>query len=164
MTVDDDKTTSDIIKVPKFDHSNKTVSRDSRIRAYTQSFKFAGMAKYGTAGGALFQPLAITKAGATPGCFGTSFVISRSPMVPSLAAHDPEVFMTRLLDEGWESDSNHVAFAPFATACFHIICTRYLEQTSSHLIGKLKSFVKARMSFGKHVKNPLKWTSTVESS
>ena len=67
MTVDDDKTTSgDNIKVPKFDHSNKTVSRDSRIRAYTQSFKCAAMAKYGTAGGALFQPLAITKAGATP--------------------------------------------------------------------------------------------------
>ncbi len=67
MAVDDDKTTSgDNIKVPKFDHSNKTVSRDSRIRAYTQSFKCAGMSKYGTAGGALFQPLAITKAGATP--------------------------------------------------------------------------------------------------
>ena len=68
-------------------------------------------------------------------------------------AHDPEVFKTRLLDEGWESDSNHVAFAPFATADFHIIWKRYLEQTSSHLIGKLKSFVMARMSFGKHVKN-----------
>ncbi len=60
---------------------------------------------------------------------------------------------------------NHVAFArSFATACFHSICTRYLEQTSSHLIGKLKSFVMARMSFVKHVNNPLKWTSTVESS
>ena len=70
-------------------------------------------------------------------------------------AHDPEVFKTRLLDEGWKSDSNHVAFAPFATACFHVICKRYLEQTSSHLIGKLKSFVMAHMSFGKHVKNPL---------
>jgi hypothetical protein len=45
-------------------------------------------------------------------------------------AHDPEVFKTRLLDEG----------------------------------KKLKSFVMARMSFGKHVKNPLEWTSTVESS
>jgi hypothetical protein len=32
-------------------------------------------------------------------------------------AHDPEVFKTRLLNEGWESDSNHVALAPFATAC-----------------------------------------------
>jgi hypothetical protein len=69
-----------------------------------------------------------------------------------------------LLDEGWEPDFNHVAFAPFATACFHSICKRYLEQTSSYLIGKLKSFVMARMSFGKHVNNPLKWTSTVESS
>ena len=39
-----------------------------------------------------------------------------------------------------------------------------LEQTSSHLIGKLKSFVVARTSFGKHVKNPLKWTSTVEAA
>jgi hypothetical protein len=69
-------------------------------------------------------------------------------------ALDPEVFKTRLLDEGWESDSNHMVFAPFATACFHIICKRYLEQTSSHLIGKDKSFVMARTSFGKHVKNP----------
>ena len=64
-------------------------------------------------------------------------------------AHDPEVFKTRLLDEGWKSDSNHVSFAPFATACFHVICKRYLEQASSHLIGKLKSFVMAHMSFGK---------------
>jgi hypothetical protein len=93
------------------------------------------MSKYGTAGGALFQSLAITKAGATP---------------PSLHFA--------------KKDFNHVAFAPFATACFRSICTRYLEQTSSHLIGKLKSFVMARMSFGKHVNNPLKWTSTVESS
>jgi hypothetical protein len=100
MVVNDDKTTSgDNIKVPKFDHSNKTVSRDSRIRAYTQSFKFAAMTKYGTAGGALFQPLAITKAGATP---------------PSLHFA--------------KKDFNHVAFAPFATACFRSICTSYLEQ------------------------------------
>jgi hypothetical protein len=41
-------------------------------------------------------------------------------------AHDPEVFKTRLLNEGWVSDFNHVAFAPFATAGFHIICKRYL--------------------------------------
>ncbi len=54
-------------------------------------------------------------------------------------AHDPEVFKTRLLNEGWVSDFNHVAFAPFATADFnhvafapfttagfHIICKRYL--------------------------------------
>ena len=56
-------------------------------------------------------------------------------------AHDPEIFKVRLLDGGWKSDSNHVAFAPFATACFHVICKRHLEQTSSHLIGK--SFVMA---------------------
>ena len=30
---------------------------------------------------------------------------------------------------------------------------RYFEQTSSHLIGKRKSFVVAHTSFGKHVKN-----------
>ena len=41
-------------------------------------------------------------------------------------AHDPEVFKTHLLDEGWEPDSNHVAFAPFATACFHITLSRPL--------------------------------------
>ena len=140
MAVDDDKTTSgDNIKVPKFDHSNKTVSRDSRIRAYTQSFKCAAMAKYGTAGGALFQPLAITKAGATPPSlhFAKKGKIAKESDGAIIDAHDPEVFKTRLLDESWEPDSNHVAFAPFATACFHSICTRYLEQTSSHLIGKL---------------------------
>jgi hypothetical protein len=41
--------------------------------------------------------------------------------------HDPDVFKTRMLNEGWESDSNHVTFAPFATAGFHIIFKRYLE-------------------------------------
>ncbi len=55
-------------------------------------------------------------------------------------------------------------FAPFATICLHAITKRYLEQTSSHLIVKLMSFVVARTSFGKHVKNPLKWTSTVEAA
>ena len=65
MIVDEDKTTSDI-KVPRFDDSNKTILRDTRIKVYTQSFKCAAMVKYGTVGGALFQPLAITKAGATP--------------------------------------------------------------------------------------------------
>ena len=77
-------------------------------------------------------------------------------------AHDPEVFKTHLLEDGWEADTNHVKFSHFATMCFHALSKRYLEQTSSHLIGKLKSFVVARMSFGKHVKNPLKWTSIVE--
>jgi hypothetical protein len=66
-------------------------------------------------------------------------------------------------EDGWSADSKHVRFAPFDTTCLHAISRRYLEQTSSHLIGKLKSFVVARTSFGKHVKNPLKWTSTVEA-
>ena len=39
----------------------------------------------------------------------------------------------------------------------------YLEPTSSHRIGKLKSFVIDHMSFNKDVKNSLKWTSVVES-
>jgi hypothetical protein len=35
MTLDEDKTTSgDNIKVPKFDHSNKAVSRDAKIKVY----------------------------------------------------------------------------------------------------------------------------------
>ena len=59
-------TTSDNIKVSKFDHSNKTVSRDARIKAYVKSFKCAALAKYGMKGGSLFLPLAITKAGSTP--------------------------------------------------------------------------------------------------
>ena len=80
-------------------------------------------------------------------------------------AHDPEVFKLLLVQNvGWDADAKHVRFALFASICFHAISKRYLEQTSSHLIGKLKSFVMARMSFNKHVKNPLKWTSVVESA
>jgi hypothetical protein len=157
MAVDDDKSTSgDNIKVSKFDHSSKTVSWDSRIRAYTQSFKCAGMAKYNTAGGAIFHPLVITKAGVTPPSLHFAKKGKIAKVAPAFYAHDPEVLKTRLLDEGWEPDSNHVVFAPFTTVFFHIICTRYLEQTSSHLIGKLKSFVMARLFSGTHVNNPLK--------
>ena len=43
----------------------------------------------------------------------------------------------------------------------HVISKRYLEQTSYHLMGKLKSFVLAHMFFVKNVKNPLKWTNQV---
>ena len=39
MIIEKDKTISDNIKVSKFDHSNKTVSRDTKIKDYTQSFK-----------------------------------------------------------------------------------------------------------------------------
>ncbi len=80
-------------------------------------------------------------------------------------AHDPEVFKTLLVQEdGWDTDGKHVRFSPFTTICLrgHGINKRYLEQTSSHLIAKLKFFVVARTSFANHVKNPLKWTSTVE--
>jgi hypothetical protein len=45
-----------------------------------------------------------------------------------------------------------------------LIFFKWLLKHSFILIGKLKSFVMARMSFGKHVNNPLKWTNTVESS
>jgi hypothetical protein len=72
MTVDDDKTTSDNIKVPKFDHSNKTVSRDARIKDYVQSFKCAVLAKYGMKGmkGLSFCPLRSRK---LAGPFVTAF-------------------------------------------------------------------------------------------
>ncbi len=117
MVVNVDKTTSgDNIKVPMFDHSNKTVSRDSRIRAYTQSFKCAAMAKYDTEGGTLFQSLVITKAGATPPSLHFAKKGKIAKVAPAFYAHDHEVFKTRLVDEGWEPDFNHVAFAPFATA------------------------------------------------
>jgi hypothetical protein len=66
MTIDDDKTTSDNIKVPKFDHSNKMISRDTKIKVYTQSFKCAAMTKYGTKDRTLFQTLVTTKTDATP--------------------------------------------------------------------------------------------------
>ena len=50
----------------KFDHSNKTISRDTKIKTYAQSFKCAALTKYGMRGGSLFLPLVITKADATP--------------------------------------------------------------------------------------------------
>ena len=157
------------------------------------------MARFGTKGAVLFQPLATSK----PGKHSPSLHFARKGKINKVApafykmvqeddaekwfimqvwvlqflirdfkesdgaiidAHDPEVFKARLLEDGWAEDSKHVRFAPFATACFHAIVKRYLEQTSSHLIGKLKSFVLARMSFNKHVKNPIKWTSVVESA
>ena len=55
--------------------------------------------------------------------------------------YDPEVFKTRLVQEGWEPDTKHVSFDPFTTIFLHSLNKRYLEQTSSHLIGKLKSFM-----------------------
>ncbi len=79
-------------------------------------------------------------------------------------AHDPEVFKLRLVqNDDWDTDVKHVRFTTFANICFHDINKHYLDQTSSHLIGKFKSFVVTRMSFGKYVKNPLKWTSVVEA-
>ena len=55
-------------------------------------------------------------------------------------AHDPEVFKLRLVqNDGWNADAKHVRFAIFASICFHTISKRFLEQTSSHLIDKLKS-------------------------
>ena len=79
-------------------------------------------------------------------------------------AHDPEVFKLCLVqNDGWDEDVKHVRFAPFASICFLVISKRYLDQTSSHLIDKLKSFVVVRMSFNQNVKNSLQWTSVVES-
>jgi hypothetical protein len=60
-----------------------------------------------------------------------------------------------LSNEGWVSDFNHVAFAPFATAGFHIIWKRYLYQTSSHLIGKLRSFVEVNLQDSSSAPHPL---------
>ena len=91
--------------------------------------------------------------------------ISRSPIVSSLM-HMILKFSSCVWSKnvGLDTDAKHVRFALFASICFHTISKRYLEQTSSHLIGKLKSFVMARMSFNKHLKNPLQWTSVVESA
>ncbi len=86
----------------------------------------------------------ITKAGAPPPSLHFAKKGKIAKVAPAFYVHDPEVFKTLLLDEGWEPNSNHVVFAPFVTTCFHIIFTRYLEQTSAHLIDKLKSFVIAR--------------------
>ena len=90
---------------------------------------------------------------------------SRCPIVPFLMHMILKFFKLCLVQNvGWDADAKHVRVALFATKCSHAISKRYLEQTSSHLIGKLKSFVMARMSFNKHVKNPLQWTSVVESA
>ena len=52
-------------KDPRFDHQNKLVSRDTRIKTYIQAFKFAALAKFGMKGSALFLPLHNTKPGET---------------------------------------------------------------------------------------------------
>jgi hypothetical protein len=160
MTVDDDKTNSvDNIKVPKFDHSNKTVSRDSRIRTYTLSFKYAPMSKYGTAGGALFQSLAITKAGATP--LSLYFAKARSPRLLLSSTRWCKTMMWRRGSKCRYGCFSTWRPAPFATAGFHIICKRYLEQTSSHLISKLKSFVEFNLQDSSSAPHPLSDTDDV---
>ena len=197
MADDNDKTDH---KVPHFDHLNKSLSRDTKIKTYLQAFKCAALAKFGTKGSVLFLPLYNTKPGETPPYLHFARAKKIADVAPAflkmvdanedemwfkmqvwllqflirdfkesdsaiIDAHDPETFKTRLVQEdGWAADSKHVRFAPFATTCLHAISRRCLEQTSSHLIGKLKSFVVDRTSFGKHVKNPLKWTSTVETA
>jgi hypothetical protein len=188
------------LKVPRFDSLNKALSRDSRIKVWTQAVKCASLSRFGMKSAALFQALHNTK----PGKASPMLHFARAKKIAKVApaffkmvqdndedewfkmqvwllqylirdfkesdsaiidAHDPEVFKLRLVqNDGWDADAKHVRFAPFATICFHAISKRYLLQTSSHLIGKLKSFVVARMSFGKHVKNPLKWTSVVEAA
>ena len=54
MVLDDDKT-CDNIKVPCFDHSNKTISHDTKIKTYTQSFKCSVMTKFGMKDSVLFS-------------------------------------------------------------------------------------------------------------
>jgi uncharacterized OB-fold protein len=183
-----------------FDILNKVLSRDTKIKVWTQAVKCVSLSRFGMKVAALFQALHNTK----PGKASPMLHFARAKKIAKVApaffkmvqdndedewfkmqvwllqylirdfkesdsaiidAHDPEVFKLRLVqNDGWDADAKHVRFAPFATICFHAISKRYLEQTSSHLIGKLKSFVVARMSFGKHVKNPLKWTSVVEAA
>ena len=82
---------------------------------------------------------------------------SRCPIVPSLMH-----MILKFSSCVWSKMLAGTAL--LTTKCSHAISKRYLEQTSSHLIGKLKSFVMTRMSFNKHVKNSLKWTSVVESA
>ncbi len=97
------------------------------------------------------------------GCFSTSFAISRSPMVSSLMHMTLKSSRRACLTRAGNQTST--TWRSLRSLLLHIICKRYLEQTSSHLIGKLKSFVMARMSFGQACEEPtLKWTSTVESS
>jgi hypothetical protein len=86
------------------------------------------------------------------GCFSTSFAISRSPTVPSLM-HMTLKFSRRACLT--RTVNRTPTFAPFATADFHIICKRYLEQTSSHLIGKLKSFVEVNLQDSSSAPHPL---------
>ena len=63
MTDENDKTDH---KVPRFDHLNKLLSRDTRIKTYLQAFKCAALAKFGTKGSVLFLPLYNTKPGEIP--------------------------------------------------------------------------------------------------
>ena len=173
MADENDKTD---LKVPRFDHQNKSVSRDTRIKTYIQAFKCAALAKFGMKGSALFLPLYNTKPGETSPHLHFAKAKKVGKVAPAflkmvegneeeawfkmqvwmlqflirdfkesdgaiIDAHDPEIFKTLLIQEDdWAADSKHVRFAPFATICLYAISNRYLrEQTSSHLIGKLKS-------------------------
>ena len=159
------------LKVPRFDSLNKALSRDTRIKVWTQAVKCASLSRFGMKGAALFQALHNTK----PGKASPMLHFARAKKIAKVApaffkmvqdndedewfkmqvwllqylirdfkesdsaiidAHDPEVFKLRLVqNDGWDADAKHVRFAPFATICFHAISKRYLEQTSSHLIG-----------------------------
>jgi hypothetical protein len=48
-----------------FDHQNKSLSHDTRIKTNLQAFKCASLAKFGMKGSALFLPLCNTKPGET---------------------------------------------------------------------------------------------------
>jgi hypothetical protein len=45
------------LKVPRFDSLNKALSRDSRIKVWTQAVKCASLSRFGMKGAALFQAL-----------------------------------------------------------------------------------------------------------
>ena len=51
------------LKVPSFDGLNKTLSRDTRIKVWTQAVKCATLSRFGMKGAALSQALYNTKSG-----------------------------------------------------------------------------------------------------
>jgi hypothetical protein len=78
MADENDKTDH---KVPRFDYLNKSLSRDTKIKTYLQTFKCAALAKFGTKGSVLFLPLYNTK----PDDIPTSLHFARSKKIADVA-------------------------------------------------------------------------------
>jgi hypothetical protein len=72
------------LKVPRFDSLNKALSRDTKIKVWTQAVKCASLSRFGMKGAALFQALHNTKPGKASPMLHFARAKKMSPTVPSL--------------------------------------------------------------------------------